>query len=572
MNGCKILALKAPNIKTFVILLIITMFIVSCNNSRGGNNDTYTPPVYRTSLQIISPNGNSLNIGSNFQLSAIADYSDGSSKDVTEVAMWESENDEIATISNEAGSKGLVTGINKGSTIMLVKLDSSHDAFDAGFEVNIDYAINESTVSNVSELRAALLSAENNGMHDVIVLGDGIYVTTSDGLSSFVYTGSDETSLTLIGSDPANVILSGDGVDRVLYLTDNNYVSTIFLKNISIRDGNGTAYGGGFVSYMGELNIDNCIITNNHLFSGGGIGYGGGFIANGKVVINGSLIQNNSATYGGGFAASNEVIINDSSIIDNIGGFSGGGIYSAGFLKIDNSLISRNKAELYGGGIFSYYDGVNDQIIKNSTISYNEVSMVDWYAEGGGIHSTNPKYHIFNTIVTSNSGYRGSGIYCTNLHFANSIVQQNNSVESSIGMSGGNESVIVNSLVMDNTHGVFISDGTKSLIINSAFLNNGAFDISAFDTVRANVGNCFIDENNIDMAVYAENNIFSNNADDIGFVNESAGNYRLKNTSIMIDAGVLNHTVAEIPLADMDGIERPQGVSVDIGPFEYIFN
>ena len=564
MYQFKTRSLRVLRFRNIFVLLFGVLLAMGCSNSSNGNNNSFTAPVSIASLQIISTNGDTVNIGSNLQLSAIASYTDGASQDITETAVWESGNEEIATISNKAGSKGLVTAINKGSVAIQVGIDSITE----WFTVNVDYAVNTSTVSNVSELRAALLSAENNGMHDVIVLAVGTYDTTSDGLGTFAYTGSDKTNLTLIGNDPASVILSGDGVDRVLYITDISYAPTLFLKNLSIIDGNVTGNGGGFVSYMGECNIDNCHIVNNHAFSES---YGGGFIANGKIVINESLIQNNSANNGGGFATYNdiEIIINDSLITENVCNENGGGIYSYGFLKIDNSLISRNKATIYGGGIYSYYDGVNDQVITNSIISYNEVSMANPFAEGGGIYGLNQKYHILKTIVSNNSGSGGSGIYCFNLHLINSIIEKNNSAASSIVISGGNESVIVNTLIMDNTHGVVVIDGTNSYVINSAFLNNGIFDISAADSVRTTVENCFIDENNIDMIAYKGNNIFSNNADDIGFVNESAGNYRLKNTSVMIDAGVLNHTLVDIPQTDMDGKDRPQGNSVDIGPFEY---
>lgn len=60
---------------------------------------------------IIVPTPVSVPVGSSIQLSAIAKYSDGSTKDITDTATWLSRNTNIATV-----QAGLVRGVAPGVT------------------------------------------------------------------------------------------------------------------------------------------------------------------------------------------------------------------------------------------------------------------------------------------------------------------------------------------------------------------------------------------------------------------------------------------------------------------------
>jgi len=60
-------------------------------------------------------------------------------------------------------------------------------------------------VSDTEGLRAALSDASGNGEHDTIILADGIYATTDDGLGTFKYIDDEVYSLTLRGSSRDNV-------------------------------------------------------------------------------------------------------------------------------------------------------------------------------------------------------------------------------------------------------------------------------------------------------------------------------------------------------------------------------
>ncbi|WP_164885316.1 beta strand repeat-containing protein [Geovibrio thiophilus] len=73
-------------------------------------------PAALTSIVLNPIMVNSLPVGSTRQFLATGYYSDGSSMDVTTIAAWSSSSTARATVSNAAGSKGLVTAISAGTT------------------------------------------------------------------------------------------------------------------------------------------------------------------------------------------------------------------------------------------------------------------------------------------------------------------------------------------------------------------------------------------------------------------------------------------------------------------------
>lgn len=66
------------------------------------------------SLQV-TPSSATIAIGAALQFMAVATYSDGTTADVTETALWSSSDDAVATVSNSPGSTGLATGVDLGT-------------------------------------------------------------------------------------------------------------------------------------------------------------------------------------------------------------------------------------------------------------------------------------------------------------------------------------------------------------------------------------------------------------------------------------------------------------------------
>lgn len=210
-------------------------------------------------------------------------------------------------------------------------------------------------VSTTQELRQALIDAAQNGQSDTIILADGTYATTDDGGGTFNFLDYENYDLTIKGSSPDNVVLSGDNTDGVLKFNISNSGQLIYLNHISIINGKSSNLCGGIFSYE-ALDIENCIISGNTTES-----YGGGFWSDSYVVISNSTISDNTTgNSAGGFWADGNVTITNSTISGNTAGDSGGGFYATGNVTISDSTISDNAAGSDGGG---FVETSNNNII-----------------------------------------------------------------------------------------------------------------------------------------------------------------------------------------------------------------
>jgi 6-phosphogluconolactonase (cycloisomerase 2 family) len=64
----------------------------------------------------LTPANPSVQVGNRLQLTAIGNFNDGSTTDLTTQTIWSSSNPNVATISNTLGSQGHVTGVAEGTT------------------------------------------------------------------------------------------------------------------------------------------------------------------------------------------------------------------------------------------------------------------------------------------------------------------------------------------------------------------------------------------------------------------------------------------------------------------------
>lgn len=89
----------------------ITAYVDSENGQFSDTTTLTVTEAVPTSI-VVSPNGKSVPVGLNEQLKATAYLSDGTNIDITELDSinWFSSDIKVATVSNEAGSKGLITG------------------------------------------------------------------------------------------------------------------------------------------------------------------------------------------------------------------------------------------------------------------------------------------------------------------------------------------------------------------------------------------------------------------------------------------------------------------------------
>src|SRR5262249_49256568 len=71
----------------------------------------------------VTPPGPSIAEGTTVQLTAIGDFSDGTTQDLTTQVSWTSGNNTTAVVSDVAGSQGLVTGVAVGNTSITATLE-----------------------------------------------------------------------------------------------------------------------------------------------------------------------------------------------------------------------------------------------------------------------------------------------------------------------------------------------------------------------------------------------------------------------------------------------------------------
>ena len=284
-------------------------------------------------------------------------------------------------------------------------VDTLADGINVG-GVSLRDALAEATSGETIGFSASLFS---NGSGR-IVLGD------TDG------DGTVDGSPTPLNIDK-NVEILGPGADQLTI--DGKLNSQIFivqegfsalLSGLTITGGstlvNGYQYGsGGGIQNLGDLTLENSVLTENEAFHGGAIYVG----TNASLTLVNSTIDNNHATSRGGGIRINADGGKDVSII--------------------SSTISNNTAAGLGGGIDLKGAIAPDITITNSTFSGNDANI------GGAItaNSSAANLTIVNTTITDNHGVQSSGGIkthaATTLH--NSILAGNTSGHSSYVDSWG---------------------------------------------------------------------------------------------------------------------------------------
>jgi hypothetical protein len=203
-------------------------------------------------------------------------------------------------------------------------------------------------------IQAALDDADTN---NTIEVSDGIYD------ESIVFQHGNPYGklivLRSVNGPSSTIIRGGDGLNTITFEYSPEGTT---LEGFTITHTDGLM-GRGIYSWQGNIDINNCTISNNS-----STGYGGGlFNSAGTLTITGSTISgNSSAGSGGGIYNYNlylgsTLTITGSTISGNTAGYAGG-IYNDGILTITGSTITGNSAITDRGGICncagSYYGSI----------------------------------------------------------------------------------------------------------------------------------------------------------------------------------------------------------------------
>jgi len=98
-------------------LLLPVLVLALMTGCSGGSSDSSSSTSTVTLLSLaVTPANPTIFAGSTIQLTATGTFSDNTVQDLTAQASWSSSSQSVATISNAAGSNGLVTSLAPGQT------------------------------------------------------------------------------------------------------------------------------------------------------------------------------------------------------------------------------------------------------------------------------------------------------------------------------------------------------------------------------------------------------------------------------------------------------------------------
>ena len=160
------------------------------------------------SIQVSDAAGGSIAAGTGDQFVATADYSDGSSQDVTDSVRWKSSNSGIAVIDDTGQATGIAPGI--------VSISASLDSVSGSAPLTVTSA----TCSSVSVLPSSATVAAGNSQAFTAQcnMSDG---TTQDVTASVLWNSSDSTVATIDDSGLALGVAQGAATITADFITQD---------------------------------------------------------------------------------------------------------------------------------------------------------------------------------------------------------------------------------------------------------------------------------------------------------------------------------------------------------------
>lgn len=427
------------------------------------------------------------------------------------------------------------------------------------------YAADGCTISNCI-IRNCVAARSGGGVysaHATPARRASLYKSVISGNSAQLYGGGVYASpcvvnCDIVGNTSAQSAGGAYGITAQDCNISNNVVS-------SVTAGRG---GGLYSSYASH-----CVISSN--WSGW---IGGGVF--GSTVSNGSLIANNySASHGGGAIDS---YVYESTVADNIADGYGGGLSSGSDLAravSRNSLFINNIANLGRGGgqnggsssgcVFSNNyaaargGGAYSVTATNCFFYNNRATNSDGY--GGGIHGGN----AINSIFLGNTAKYGGGAYQSSL--TNCMVAQNQALDFAGAVYGAaflvNCTIVSNTVADANSGGAFYTgvSATNCVVWNNCQLSDSATN----NWVPSQSGYSFAYTCTYPLPAGATN-VAGNIDADPRLVDFAGGNYRLRDTSPCVNAGITQGWMTNA--VDLDGMSRIRYLGVDMGAYETLLS
>jgi parallel beta-helix repeat protein len=330
---------------------------------------------------------------------------------------------------------------------------------------------------------------------------------------------------------PEVTVINGNGASPVVTIDAASVVPPVLSGFTVTGAGSGQS---AILTTGGRATIEgNHVVNNNLSCNGSAID----IWSSDATVIN-NVVTDNAQTicpvaFGGGIRIlfTSGALVRGNSIARNVANAFGGGIvlFQAGTTTIDGNTIVGNSART-GGGIMSFQ---STGVITNNVLVRNEAEF------GGGIaweqSSTSPGLSVYNNTVVDNEADSGSAIFA--FGFNSNVVLANN---------------------------VLIGGGSTFVVECDSFSDAAGPIIRHNNVVRTTTGPKY-------GGVCTDQTGSNGNISvDPEFVNPAEDNYRLSETSPLIDKG----TNTNAPTHDFDGRVRPVdgngdwSATTDIGAFE----
>jgi hypothetical protein len=292
-------------------------------------------------------------------------------------------------------------------------------------------------VNTAVGLQNSLTTAASNGVDDEVRIVQGTYV------GNFVYASTQANKLSVLGGyttgcagrvlDPANTILDGNQVNRVLVLSAPDVAADLLVEGLTLRNGKPTSGGGG--GLLAKVGTD------------------------GAVAVNRNRIENNTASgYEGGGGASigaTTATLTNNSIAGNTGA---GASISATTATLTNNSIAGNT----GAGAS----------ISATTATLTNNSITDNMGSGASISATTAT--LTNNSITDNMG-SGASISATTATLTNNSITDN--MGSGASLSGDTINLSNNSITGNTANvggGAYISGGGTVTLTNNNITGNTA--------------------------------------------------------------------------------------------------
>jgi CSLREA domain-containing protein len=388
------------------------------------------------------------------------------------------------TLSNGSANEGGAIYVELNGIVTTVAIANSVISNNTAATGSAIRTAGQSTLTISASTISENTANGSNGGGGAIVFNNGTLTMTNCTVSSNHSTGT-------------NTLAGGiNGGNSTFTLTDSTITGnsgggvaaggTSTITNTIITQNQAPVWGGGLYN-SGNTSVINSTISENAATNPDG--QGGGIVNYGKLTVTGSLVTANSAAFGGGIFTAGGLTMTGTSVLNNVSSNTGGGIYnnvggttglpvsmtscviSGNFagnfaggiqnraaMSLDRSTVSKNTANLGGGGFFNVFQAVEPAVLTltRSTVSANKSN-----AGGGGIQNQAGTVNVTNTTVSSNTAGGAGGAY---------VVSQNGTLNLSFA------TIVFN--IANVTGGIRISAGTvnanNSIIARNIGRNTGA--------------------------------------------------------------------------------------------------